>query len=83
MTIASIVVDNGGAGYSNDSRAAPYVQLINDPNDTFGCAAPSANVGYELAPGAVFYESYSVVPTDQVAVFCATSTSTFVCRVTQ
>ena len=23
MTIASIVVDNGGAGYSNDSRAAP------------------------------------------------------------
>lgn len=82
MSIASIVVDNGGSGYSNDSRAAPYVQIMNSPNDVFGCAVPSVGVGYLLQSQAVFYESYSIVPTDQIAVFCATPGSTFVCRIT-
>ena len=86
MSIASIVVDNGGAGYSNDSRAAPYVQLINDPNDEFGCANPynsGAGSGYQVAAGASFYEAYSVVATDAVAVWGGTLGQTYVCRVTQ
>lgn len=86
MSIASIVVDNGGAGYSNNVLSAPYVLLLNDPNDLFGCASPyggGSGSGYQIAAGASFYEAYSIVSTEAVSVFCATAAATFVCRTTQ
>ena len=86
MTIASIVNDDPGAGYSNNALSAPYVYLENDPNDTFGCASPyggGSGSGYSLAPGSTWYEAFSVVATETVAVWSATTGSTFACRITQ
>jgi len=74
-SISSIVIDNPGSGYD----CAPYVQLLNDPNDNYGCAVPSATSGYKLAPGAVFRESYNVVTTDTIAVYGATTGDSWFC----
>lgn len=84
--VTSIVVDDGGSGYSSNASAAPYVSLHNDPQDPFGCAdayGAGSGSGYKLSSGATFYEAYSVVPTDSVSVWCATLGATFACRVTQ
>ena len=35
--VSSIVIDNPGSGYD----IAPYILLLNDPNDNFGAAVPS------------------------------------------
>ena len=81
MSIASITVTNGGSGYS----AAPYVQILNDPNDSYGAANPynaGAGVGFELYPGQSLYEAHSIVCTDAIAVFCATVSATYFCRYT-
>ena len=76
--ISSIVIDNPGSGYA----CAPYVQLLNDPNDNYGCAVPSATVGYKLTAGSVFRESYNVVTTDSIAVFGATTGDSWFCMYT-
>lgn len=68
-SISSIVIDNPGSGYD----CAPYVQLLNDPNDNYGCAVPSTSSGYKLTAGSVFRESYNVVTTDTIAVYGATT----------
>lgn len=77
MTVASIVVDNGGSGY----KSAPYVRIQNDQNDPFGCCAPSATIGIQVPPngGNISYNGTFCL-TDSISVFCATSTSTFVCK---
>lgn len=67
--IASIVIDNAGSGYD----CAPYVQLLNDPNDNYGCAVPSTSSGFKLAPGVIHSQQNSVVTTDAVAVYGATT----------
>jgi hypothetical protein len=76
--ISSIVVDNGGSGYAT----APYVQMLNDPNDNYGCAKPSATSGFKLKPGESFYQAYNVVTTDAVAVYGATTGDTWFCQYT-
>lgn len=79
MTIASIAIDDPGAGYAYP----PYIFIKNNLNDPFGCAVPSATSGILLATGSqplIF--NGTITPTDGLAVFCATSTSTFVCKYT-
>lgn len=78
LTIASITVQDGGAGY----QAAPYVYLQNDPRDPLGCFAPSATVGWYLAAngGSRTWEN-NAVTTDAFSIFCASSSKTFECEV--
>jgi hypothetical protein len=76
--ISSIVIDNPGSGYAH----APYVQLLNDPNDNYGSAVPSATVGYKLTAGSVFRESYNVVTTDTIAVYGGTTGDSWFCMYT-
>jgi hypothetical protein len=76
--ISSIVIDNPGSGYD----CAPYVQLLNDPNDNNGCAVPSATSGFKLAPGASLYQAYNVVTTDAIAVYGATTGDSWFCQYT-
>ena len=76
--VTSIVIDNPGSGYA----VAPYILIMNDPNDNYGCATPSATSGYRLAPGAVFRESYNVVTTDTISVFGATTGDSWFCQYT-
>jgi hypothetical protein len=76
--ISSIVIDNPGSGYTS----APYVQLLNDPNDDYGCAVPSSTSGYRLAPGQTLYQAFNVVTTDSVAVFGATAGDSWFCQYT-
>lgn len=79
--VNAVTVDNGGAGY-NAAPQAPYVYLENDPRDPFGCFAPSLTTGIPLPHGGVpFVFQNSVVPTDPISIFCATSAKTFVCKV--
>lgn len=73
--VSSIVIDDGGAGYD----CAPYVQLLNNPNDNYGCAVPSATSGYKLAAGASLYMANNVVTTDALAVYGATTGSSYFC----
>lgn len=76
--ISSIVIDDPGAGYD----CAPYVQLLNDPNDNYGCAVPSATSGFKIAPGASLYQAYNVVTTDAIAVYGATTGDSWFCQYT-
>lgn len=79
MTIASIVIDNPGAGYVYP----PYVFMTNRALDPFGCAVPSATVGVSLAVGsAPFIMNGSVCSTDQISIFCASSGKAFTCKYT-
>jgi hypothetical protein len=75
-TISSIVVDNGGAGYT----AAPYVEIINSDIDFVGCAVPSTSSGILLAPGGTLTFNGTCCPTDPIAVYGATTNDSFVCR---
>jgi hypothetical protein len=76
--ISSIVIDNPGSGYD----CAPYVQLLNDPNDNNGCAVPSATSGFKLAAGASLYQAYNVVTTDSIAVYGANTGNSWFCQYT-
>lgn len=76
--VSSIVIDNPGAGYD----CAPYVQLLNDPNDNYGCAAPSATSGFKLAAGASLYQTYNIVTTDAIAVYGPTTGNSWFCQYT-
>lgn len=76
--ISSIVIDNAGSGYD----CAPYVQLLNDPNDNNGAAVPSATSGFKLAPGASLYQAYNVVTTDAISVYGASTGDSWFCQYT-
>lgn len=79
LSVASISIDNPGSGYA----IAPYVYLLNDPLDPFGCAAPSATSGVELLPqGTVTFDGL-VCSTDQVAIYCATTGKAFTAKFTK
>lgn len=81
LTVSSIVVDDGGSGYVS----APMVFLDNNPLDPNGCFDPSISggIGIQLAPfgssGSTLYFSGVSVPTDQLAVFCATASQSYAC----
>ena len=77
-SISSIVIDNPGAGYD----CAPYVLLLNDPNDNYGAAAPSATSGFKLNPGQWLQQDSSIVHTDAVAVYGATTGDSWFCQYT-
>ena len=80
-SVASITITNGGANYA----IAPYVLLLNDPNDPFGCADPSYNSGsgFQLYPGQSFDRAtHNIVPTDAIAVYCASNSKNFFCEFT-
>jgi hypothetical protein len=79
--VSSIVIDNAGAGYI----CAPYVLLINDPNDPNGCADPynaGAGSGVQLSPTASTFDGYTICPTDPIAVWCSVANAPFYCRYT-
>jgi len=79
QTISSIVVDNPGSGYAYP----PFVFLVNDPLDPFGFSVPSATSGIELVSGGGSYTSNgSICITDQIAIFCASSSKAFTCKFT-
>ena len=77
LSIASITVDYGGAGYV----LAPYVAIFNSDLDPNGAAVPSSGVGIYLAPGGgqIFYNG-TTCPTDPVAIWGATTAQAFACR---
>lgn len=76
--VTSIVIDDPGINY----KAAPYVRLVNNNLDFIGCADPSVNSGSGaiIYPGQWFTDEHLSVPTDQMALFCATATAPFFCR---
>lgn len=77
QTVSSIVIDNPGSGYAYP----PYVFLINDPSDPYGSAAPSATSGIELiSSGGSYTSNGTICTTDQIAIFCATSSKAFTCK---
>ena len=77
QTIASITVDNPGSGYAYP----PFVLLVNDPLDPWGYSVPSATNGILLAASGGSYTSNgSVCTTDQIAIFCASSSKAFTCK---
>jgi hypothetical protein len=83
--VTSVVIDDGGSGYSTN---APYVLFTNDQNDPYGCANPyvsgsTTGSGFSLGPGGSISEVNSVVTTDQLAVWCGTLGAQFACRWTQ
>lgn len=73
--VSSIVVDDPGANYA----IAPYVQLIGSDLDPYGCAVPSAGVGWSLAAGESVQFDKTVCPTEAVAIFGA-GNQTFTCK---
>lgn len=76
--VNAIIIDDPGIGY----LVSPYVRITNDPLDFVGCADPSSGSGSGLLlqSGQIITENELIVPTDQVAVFCATATAPFFCR---
>lgn len=76
--VTSITINDGGSGY----KALPYVRLINSNLDFIGCADPSVGGGSGkiIYPGILVTDKDLTVPTDQVAVFCATISAAFFCR---
>ena len=76
--VTSFVIDDPGNGY----LVAPYVRLINNNLDFIGCADPSVGGGSGaiVYPGQWFTDEFMTVPTEQIAVFCATMGATFFCR---
>jgi hypothetical protein len=81
LSVASITIDNGGSGYT----IAPYVLLVNDPNDAFGCADPSASsgTGFTLYPGQWLDKAtHHIVPTDAIAVYCSSNSKKYFCEYT-
>lgn len=79
MTISSIVIDDGGSGY----QYPPYVELNNSLIDPWGAAVPSATVGILLkANGGSYASNGTTCTTDQVSVFCASSSKAYMCKYT-
>ncbi|MDE2103602.1 MAG: hypothetical protein KGL39_40565 [Patescibacteria group bacterium] len=84
--VSAITMDNVGSGYTA-APGAPYVYLENDPRDPFGCYLPSATAGILLPKagagqfGNPFMMQNSIVCTDPVSIFCASSSKAFTCKV--
>lgn len=77
QTVASIVVDDPGLGYS----CAPMAIMFNSDLDPNGSAVPSAGVGLQLdAQGQAFILNGTVCTTDPIAVFGATTAQKYLCR---
>lgn len=77
MTIASIAIDDAGSGY----QYPPYVLLTNNILDPFGAAVPSAAVGILLkAAGGSYTSNGTFCTTDQISIFCASSSKAFTCK---
>lgn len=75
--VSSIVIDNPGSGY----QLAPLVFLENTLRDPYGAAIPSATSGIWIPAGSgSLYMNGTTCPTDQMAVFCATTSSAFCCK---
>lgn len=74
--IGSIVIDDPGANY----RIAPYVMLINDPNDPYGAAIPSATSGLQLGPGVSLLLNGTACPTTPIAVLGTNAADVLLCR---
>ncbi len=77
LSVASIVVDYGGANY----LVAPYVLIRNHHRDPNGCADPSYNAGSGIllpaSGGSYTGISASCQTTDQMALYCGTLGSAF------
>lgn len=75
-TVNAIVIDDGGAGY----KIAPFVFLLNDPNDPYGCAAPTSGTGVLLvrSGGSLTFNGTNC-PTDPIAVI-GTKDAVFTCK---
>lgn len=79
MTISSIAIDNPGSGYAYP----PFVLLINDELDPYGCSIPSTTNGILLAAnGGSYTANGTVTTTDQCALYCATTSSAFTAKFT-
>lgn len=77
MIVASIVIDNPGANYAYP----PFVFLLNDPLDPWGCASPSATSGILLLPsGGSYTPNGTICTTDQISVYCASTGKAFTCK---
>lgn len=74
MTISSIVIDDGGSGY----QYPPYVELTNSLLDPWGAAVPSTTSGILLkSSGGSYTSNGTVCTTDQISIFCASSSKAF------
>lgn len=76
--VTSIAIEDPGAGY----QIAPMVFLKNSLRDPYGAAIPGTSAGYFLpggTGGSILFDS-TMCPTDPVAVFCATTSSAFICK---
>jgi hypothetical protein len=77
QTVASIAIDDGGAGYLR----APFVFLDNSPLDPYGSAAPSSGSGMLLVPqGEPLVFNGTCCPTDAIAVWSSTTNAVLTCR---
>lgn len=77
QTVSSIAIDDPGAGYV----IAPFVFLVNDKRDPYGCAVPSATSGRLLtAQSPPLIVNGTGCWTDQLAVYGATTGQAFLCR---
>lgn len=77
--ITSIVIDDPGAGYS----FAPYVKIVNAGGDAYGCADPyygNVSSGVLLSAGGSLTSHATVCPTEQIAVWGATTGQVFMVR---
>ena len=77
--ISAITVLTGGSGYVT----APFVQIVNNPNDPNGCANPfrgSVPTGRVVTSGNPLYYSGTGVPTSAIGLYCATSGSVFLIK---
>lgn len=77
LSIASIVVDDGGAGYA----CAPYVFIKNSHLDPYGCAVPSATSGLLMVTGAApLVLNGTSCTNDAIAVYGGTTGWAYLCR---
>lgn len=74
--ISAITVNYKGSQYIK----APYVQIISDDLDPYGCAVPSATSGILLGPGQSLYWNGTACPTDPIGVFSTTTSAPYTCR---
>jgi hypothetical protein len=72
-SVSGVTVVTGGSKYVS----APDVYLAHDSRDPWGLMTPSATAGFQILPGGQYVAEASVVPTDGVSVWGATTGQTF------